>query len=55
MTSEQRAFHAVRRIIEDLRGHNGIGDEWCDLDMRAKAAIVESWERIVAEEMSREQ
>jgi len=51
-SKRQLAKTIVKRIIEDLEGRSGLGNEWeyCDSDVQAE--IKQTWSQIVEKELA---
>ena len=49
MTPEERASAAVARIIDDMAGRKGLGNEWEDCDDDIQDEIRKTWEGLVFE------
>lgn len=52
MTTEERVSLAVARLIDDIHGRKGLGDEWDQIDDDVQAEIREDWEEIIHSALS---
>ena len=49
MSREEQAELAAYRIIDDLQGRSGLGNEWDQIDESIRQEILEEWKAIIVE------
>ena len=51
MTIEEKAKKTVDKLISDISGRKGIGDEWDSINSSIQEEIKETWTNIIIKEI----